>query len=68
MCGEVNWRWWSVILITASVVYCSGFIILSNKIKKTYYLHLMPGSFAVLERLGVVMLDESEQVTKRASA
>ena len=32
--------------------------------KKTRYLPLIPGSFAVLERLGVVMLDGSEQVMK----
>ena len=64
VCGEVNQRWWSVVLTTTSVVYCSEFIVLSNKINKICYLPLIPGSFAVLERLRVVMLGESEQVRK----
>ena len=34
VCGEINQRWWSVILTAALVVYCSEFIILSNKMKK----------------------------------
>jgi hypothetical protein len=42
----------------ASVVYCGEFVISSNK---TCYSPLIPGSFAILERLGVVMSDESEQ-------
>ena len=59
--GEVNQRRWSVVLAATLVVYCGEFIIFSNNMKKTCHLPLILVSFTVSERLGVVMLDNSEQ-------
>ena len=38
------------------VVFCGELTIFSDKMKKTCHLPLIPGSFTVLERLGVVIL------------